>query len=77
MSAIGKLFGGGGVSDAASNPKITAAPPPTPRIGDAAGEGAAREQRYKIKKRKGLDDSILASGLGDAGGTIRRSTLGG
>jgi hypothetical protein len=78
------LFGG---ASAAPAP-----PPPSPKIGDAVTEAAARENRYRLRKRRGSEDTILGSGvntLGDSpsygrgsrpaagGGRQLRSTLGG
>ena len=64
MSFLGKLFGG-------STPKVAPSPaPPPPRIGDAAGWADSMNSRYKLKKRKGVQDSILSSGLGDVGSAM-------
>ena len=41
-------------------------PPPPPRIGDAAAEGAAVEQRYRIKRTYDTTDTML-TGLGGPG----------
>lgn len=73
MSVLGKLFGGG------DKPKVRATPP-TPNIGDAGQYGAGLEERYKLKKRRGMEESNLA-GLGDYGGNRAyverpKSTLG-
>lgn len=64
MSFVSRLLGFG-----QSNPKVASPIPPTPNIGDAAGEAAAREARARLKRRQGYEDTILASGLGDAGAT--------
>lgn len=54
MSFLSGLFGG--------NKRMPVAPPPPPRVGDIAGEAAAREQRYRSKKKYGVDDTMLGSG---------------
>lgn len=70
MSFLSGLFGGG-------TKRPTATPPP-PRIGDIAGEAAAREQRYRSKRKFGVDDTIL-TGTAPLGtpsvSTPRRSSL--
>lgn len=72
MSGLATLFTG------AKTPKVKAAPPPAPRIGDAAQESAGRASITRIRKRMGTEDTILTSSLGNAAvGNVYRSTLGG
>lgn len=77
MSFLGNLFGG-------SDSSAPAAPQPTsaaPRISDAASQSAGMEEAARLKARKGVDASILTSGLGDtssgASNVNRTSALGG
>lgn len=76
MSFIGDLFGGG---DTAVKPAPLQA---TPTINDAASESAAAEERARLKKRIGMDKTLLTpAGLGDASyspSNVQRATaLGG
>lgn len=59
MSFVAKLFGG-------DKAQAMATPAP-PRIGDAIGEGAARELRYRSKKQLGVDDTMLTGNVGSSG----------
>lgn len=54
MSFLGALFGGG------QKPAVTPTPPP-PRIGDAAGQAAALQERSRVKKKYGVEDTMLGS----------------
>lgn len=74
MSFIGDLFG----KKAAPTPSPVSA---TPTISDAASQSAAMAEADRLNNRKGPDQSILTSGLGDtsAGATNvnRTAALGG
>jgi hypothetical protein len=69
MSFVARLFGGGAKPQAGP-------PPPAPRIGDAAGESAVRESRYRLRRRRGVDDTSTLGTVGSTG-QVSRSTLGG
>ncbi len=61
MSFISKLLSGG-------SPQAPKPAPVAPRIGDAMMEATAREERMRLRRRKGLEDTILTGGgLGDMG----------
>lgn len=74
MSFISTLFGGGRQATPTQiAPRMT---PPTPRIGDAAGESAVRARRDRLQGLEG--DQTILTGLGSVGtqtGNIQRSTL--
>lgn len=40
--------------------------PAAPRISDAMSEASAREERVRTRRKKGIEDTILTKGLGDA-----------
>ena len=63
MSFFRDMFGGG----EAPKPKPV---PAAPRIGDAEGMSLARAEQARLKRKKGVEDTILtrAQGLGDVGG---------
>ncbi len=60
MSIISKLFGG-------DRPQAPKPAPTAPRIGDAMMEATAREERIRLRRRKGIEDTILTGGIGDVG----------
>lgn len=68
---VGSLFGG---------PKVKPPSPvgPTPNIGDAGGEAAARLRASRMKRKTGYEDSILSGTLGTSGASPRpvKSILG-
>lgn len=73
MSILSRLFGGGGEQ----RPRSVQ---PAPRIGDAVTESAAQAERTRARRRRGVEDTILTSGLGRGGGSpsqVYHSTLGG
>jgi hypothetical protein len=79
---FGSLFGGGG-GDRQSIVMAPPAPKPAqaaPRISDAVSTSLAREESARQRRKKGVDDTILAGGLGDVGSTgsaapVRRTSL--
>jgi hypothetical protein len=76
MSFIGDLFGSSSSAPAAPQPTSAA-----PKISDAASQSAGLEEAARLKSRKGVDQSILTSGLGDTSAGSdninRTSALGG
>lgn len=82
MSFVGKMFGFGKPEAPAPKPDVPKPTPPAPRIGDAEVESVSRAERARLKRRRGIDDTVL-TGLGDVGGmapvatTQRSSLLGG
>lgn len=77
MSFLGSLFGGGDSTPAPVPSSVS----PTPTISDAASQSASDAEAARLNQRKGPDQSILTSGLGDtsAGATNvnRTAALGG
>ena len=68
MSAITR-FVGGLFNPRAGQSSAPSATPPSPNIGDAAGEAAARALRAKRSRLQGYEDTILAPTLGGVGKT--------
>lgn len=83
MTFLSSLFGGG--------PKTPMPVAPPPKIGDAAGEAAARETRARQLRKFGVEDTMMAAksplgvpgspvtgvaGIKPAGQPVARSMLG-
>lgn len=58
------------------SPRTPTPVPPPPDIGDAAEEAAAREEKYRMKRKFGVSDTMLTSGSLGAGDTTKRTSLG-
>jgi hypothetical protein len=75
MTFIARLFGGGGT------PPTAKPAPAAPTISSGQIEAADREMQARMRRRQGVEDTMLASGLGDVGAkggggaNVQRTTL--
>jgi len=79
MSFMSNLFGGKDDRPVAAPVKAT---PPAPRIGDGETVSLQRAEGARMRRKRGLEDTILSGGLGDVGAPAqaavqRTSLLGG